>query len=54
VVTLREAAITSARRLGRLGLVRTALGNAAMVAAFRAGVSPACLARLYRGDRAGG
>jgi rSAM/selenodomain-associated transferase 2/rSAM/selenodomain-associated transferase 1 len=54
VVTLREAAITSARRLGRLGVVRTALGNAAMVAGFRVGVSPDRLARLYRSGRAGG
>ena len=49
VVTLNEAAITSARRWQRLGAVRTTLRNQAMVALFRAGVPPERLARFYRG-----
>jgi len=49
VVTLNEAAITSARRWQRLGAVRTTLRNLAMVALFRAGVPPERLARFYRG-----
>ena len=48
VVTLSEAAITSARRWQRLGALRTTLRNLAMVAGFRAGVPPERLARYYR------
>lgn len=51
VVTLREAAITSARRWRQRGILRTTLGNLAMVAGFRAGLSPERLARFYRGGR---
>lgn len=49
VVTLDEAAITSARRWHRLGALRTTARNLAMVAGFRAGVPPERLARFYRG-----
>jgi len=51
VVTLNEAAITSARRWQRLGALRTTGLNLAMVAGFRAGVPPERLARFYRGVR---
>jgi uncharacterized protein len=51
VVTLREAAVTSARRWERLGVPRTTLRNQTMIAGFFAGVSPERLARLYRGPR---
>jgi len=53
VVTLREAAITSARRWRQVGILRASLGNLAMVAGFRAGVSPDRLARFYRAARHG-
>jgi uncharacterized protein len=49
VVTLNAAAITSVRRWQRLGALRTTARNLAMVAGFRAGVSPERLARFYRG-----
>jgi rSAM/selenodomain-associated transferase 2/rSAM/selenodomain-associated transferase 1 len=49
VVTLNEAAITSARRWQRLGALRTTARNLAMIAGFRAGVPPERLARFYRG-----
>ena len=49
VVTLSEAAITSARRWRRLGPLRTTMRNLAMLAGFRAGMSPERLARFYRG-----
>jgi len=49
VVTLSEAALTSARRWQRLGALRTTARNLVMIAAFRAGVPPARLARFYRG-----
>lgn len=49
VVTADAAAITSGRRWKRLGVVRTALTNKAVVAGFHLGVSPHKLARLYRG-----
>ena len=52
VVTLNEAAVTSARRWQRLGALRTTARNLAMVAGFRAGVSPERLARFYRGGGA--
>lgn len=51
VVTLREAAVTSARRWRQLGVLGTTLRNAAMVAGFQAGVPPERLARFYRGER---
>jgi rSAM/selenodomain-associated transferase 2/rSAM/selenodomain-associated transferase 1 len=49
VVTLGEAALTSARRWRHLGALRTTARNLAMVAGFRAGVPPERLARFYRG-----
>ena len=51
VVTLNEAAITSARRWQQLGALRTTIRNLAMIAGFRAGVPPERLARFYRGSR---
>jgi hypothetical protein len=51
VVTLSEAAITSARRWQRLGALRTTVRNLSMIAGYRAGVPPERLARFYRGDR---
>ena len=48
VITLNEAATTSARRWQRLGALRTTLRNLAMIAGFHAGVSPERLARFYR------
>jgi len=51
LVTLREAAITSARRWQRLGALRTTVRNFSMIAGFRAGVPPERLARFYRGVR---
>ena len=51
VVTLNEAATTSARRWQRLGALRTTLRNLTMIAGFHAGVSPERLARFYRGVR---
>jgi hypothetical protein len=49
VVTLSEAAITSARRWQERGALRTTARNLAMVAGFHAGVPPERLARFYRG-----
>ncbi len=49
VVTLNEAAITSARRWQRLGALRTTGLNLAMITGFHAGVPPERLARFYRG-----
>ncbi len=51
VVTLREAAITSARRWQRLGALRNTMCNLWMVAGFRAGIQPERLARFYRDVR---
>ena len=51
VATVWEAAVTSARRWQRLGVLRTTLRNQAMVAGFHAGVAPERLARFYRGPR---
>ena len=48
VVTLNEAAITSARRWQRLGALRTTARNLAMIAGYHAGVPPERLARFYR------
>lgn len=48
VVTLRDAAITSARRWQRLGVLRTTLCNKCMIAGFLAGIKPERLARLYQ------
>lgn len=46
------AAVTSARRWERLGVLRTTLINQAMILAFLLGVAPARLARWYRGGPA--
>ena len=49
-VKIMSAAVqTSARRWRRMGIVRTTLMNWIMVAGFHLGVSPARLARWYRG-----
>jgi hypothetical protein len=49
IVIAPSPAITSARRWQRLGVVRTTLLNNAIVVAYHLGVSPARLARWYRG-----
>jgi rSAM/selenodomain-associated transferase 2 len=51
VVTLREAAVTSARRWQELGPLRTTMRNLSMIAGFRVGIPPERLARFYRGIR---
>ena len=51
VVTLDDAAVTSARRWQRLGALRTTVRNLAMIAGYSAGVPPERLARLYRVGR---
>jgi rSAM/selenodomain-associated transferase 2 len=48
LVKLPDAAITSARRFLRNGVVRQEALNVALVAAYHCGVDPARLARLYR------
>ena len=48
VVTLRDSAITSARRWRQLGLVRTTIINMIMVAGFCCGASMERLNRFYR------
>lgn len=45
----REAAITSARRWERLGVLRTTLLNQVIILAYLCGVSPVRLASWYRG-----
>jgi uncharacterized protein len=57
VATLRDSAVTSARRWRQLGVVRTTLINMIMVAGFRCGVPMERLNRFYRihrGSPAGG
>lgn len=49
VVVLPQRAVTSARRWERRGTLRTSLTNAAITAAYLAGVSPSRLASWYRG-----
>ena len=51
VTTLRESALTSARRWQRIGIARTTLTNMIMVAGFTLGVPPERLARFYRARR---
>ena len=51
VVTLREAATTSARRWQQLGALRSTMCNVSMIAGFRAGIPPKRLARFYRDFR---
>jgi hypothetical protein len=51
VALLSEAAVTSARRWQRLGVVRTTIRNQAVIAGFHAGVAPERLARFYRRPR---
>jgi rSAM/selenodomain-associated transferase 2/rSAM/selenodomain-associated transferase 1 len=48
IVTVGEAALTSARRWKTLGIVRTTLRNQWMLAAYHLGVSPQRLATRYR------
>ena len=48
IVTVGEAALTSARRWKTLGVVRTTLRNQWMLAGYHLGVSPQRLATLYR------
>lgn len=45
-----EAAVTSARRWKRLGVLRTTLLNQAIILAYSCGVSPNRLAYWYRGE----
>ena len=49
IVTLPAAAVTSARRWQRLGVWRVLFRNQLMLVGYLAGVSPARLARYYRG-----
>jgi rSAM/selenodomain-associated transferase 2/rSAM/selenodomain-associated transferase 1 len=51
IVIAPAPAVTSARRWQRLGLLRTTLTNRAMMLGYHLGVSPARLARWYRGGR---
>lgn len=46
----REAAITSARRWERLGVLRTTLLNQVIILGYFCGISPGRLARWYRGE----
>jgi len=48
VLTLSDAAITSARRWRHLGVFRTTLVNQVMVLGFLGGMPIQMLARLYR------
>ena len=48
IVTVGEAALTSARRWQTLGVVRTTLRNQWMLAGYHLGVSPQKLATRYR------
>jgi rSAM/selenodomain-associated transferase 2/rSAM/selenodomain-associated transferase 1 len=48
IVTVGEAALTSARRWKTLGVVRTTLRNQWMLAGYHLGVNPRRLATLYR------
>ena len=48
VVTTTEAIVTSGRRWRRLGFVRTTLVNKLVIAAYRLGVAPQKLARIYQ------
>jgi hypothetical protein len=48
IVTVGEAALTSARRWKKLGVVRTTLRNQWMLAGYHLGVSPQKLATRYR------
>jgi rSAM/selenodomain-associated transferase 2/rSAM/selenodomain-associated transferase 1 len=48
IVTVAEAALTSARRWEKLGVVRTTLRNQWMLAGYHLGVSPQKLATRYR------
>lgn len=50
IVTQKEAAITSARRWRRHGVLKTSVINQLMITGFFAGVSTETLRRLYRDD----
>jgi hypothetical protein len=47
------AAVTSARRWEKLGVLRTTIINQVVIVAYLAGVSPAVLARLYHRNEPG-
>jgi len=49
VVTLRHAALTSARRWERLGVIRTTVINQLMILGFLLGLPAEALKRFYRG-----
>lgn len=49
VITLKEHVVTSCRRWRRMGVIRAALLNQFVIAAYLAGVGPRRLGRLYRG-----
>jgi hypothetical protein len=49
IVTLAAAARTSGRRWEKAGVLRTTLINQIMLIGYHMGVSPARLARFYRG-----
>ena len=51
IITLSEAAITSAQRWQQLGVTRTTMINQIMIAGFLSGVSIKQLNRLYRSSR---
>jgi rSAM/selenodomain-associated transferase 2/rSAM/selenodomain-associated transferase 1 len=52
IITLPERAVTSARRWRGLGIWRTTLINQAVIFGYLIGISPARLARWYRGNSA--
>jgi rSAM/selenodomain-associated transferase 2 len=54
VVVLPQRAVSSSRRMERLGVIRSTLINLSIVLAYHLGVSPDRLARWYRGETAGG
>lgn len=51
VITVPEPAITSGRRWQEHGVVKVTLINQLMILGYRLGISPARLARLYRGRK---
>jgi hypothetical protein len=48
IVTLAAGVLTSGRRWESLGIWRTTWRNQMMLAGYYGGISPNCLARLYR------
>lgn len=53
VEVLPQRAVSSSRRIERLGVIRSTVINLAVVVAYHMGVSPQSLARWYRGETAG-